>query len=132
MRCRPLFALALSAGILGTSCARHDAAGSILGPVDFCTAVRPVAVVVDVRDSVSLQAIAVGASGTIQLGAATDTLLHADSLTLFGGTALGTYGVMVQHAGYRTWTRTGVKVTQTGACGSPVPAHLTALLMPMP
>jgi hypothetical protein len=89
-------------------------------------------VVVDVRDSVSLQAIAVGSSGTIQLGTVTDTLLHLDSLTLFGGTELGTYGVTVQHAGYRTWARTGVKVTQTGDCGSPVPAHLTALLMPVP
>jgi hypothetical protein len=79
-----------------------------------------------------MQAVAVGASGTIQLGAATDTLLHLDSLTLFGGTQLGTYGVTVQHAGYRTWTRTGVMVTQTGDCGSPVPAHLSALLMPLP
>jgi hypothetical protein len=128
MRYLPRFAIALIAGIAGISCSRqHD-----LGIVDPGCTVTPTAVVIDVRDSVSQQAIAVGANGTIQLGATADTLLHLDSLTLFGGTALGTYGVTVQHAGYRIWTRTGVKVTQTGACGSPVPAHLSALLMPVP
>jgi len=95
-----------------------------------CAAAISRAIVVAVRDSTTGAAAADGAFGTIQSGAKVDTLTQSDSLLMFGGDRLGTYSVNIEHAGYHTWTATGVAVTQLGSCGNVVPVRLTARLQP--
>ena len=98
------------------------------GPVAYCSAVRPIAISITVRDSVSQHAAADSASGMVFSVNGTETLIRADTLILFGGSTLGSYDVAVQRPGYRTWSRANVQVTRTGTCGSPETVKLTALL----
>lgn len=122
---RRMAALALLAGTLWVagSCDSRRVIGQ-------CAGVPSRAIVVAVRDSTTGAAIADGAFGTIQSGAKVDTLTLSDSLLMFGGDRLGTYSVNIEHAGYDTWTRTGVAVTQLSSCGNVLPVQLTARLQP--
>lgn len=95
-----------------------------------CAGVPSRAIVVAVRDSTTGAAAADGAFGTIESGARVDTLTQSDSLLMFGGDRLGTYSVNIEHAGYDTWTATGVAVTQLSSCGNVLPVQLTARLQP--
>ena len=117
------------AGAMGCSSSYDGVA-----PVAYCSATRPIAVIVSVRDSVTLVAKADSATGTVQSGAYVDTLrLYAPGTTdLFGGGQLGTYAVTVQRPGYHPWTRSGVQVSETGPCGNPVSVTVQALLQPLP
>lgn len=115
----------VAAVLLAPSCVGGYATGT---PVGYCTATRPIAISVSVRDSASQHAAADSASGSLQSALGVDVLERGDSLTLFGGTKLGTYDVTIQRAGYRTWTRLGVPVSHTGSCGNPTTVSLTALL----
>lgn len=98
--------------------------------VAYCTSVAPLSVVVTVRDSVSGQAAADNSIGTLVGTGVDDTLLHRDSLTLSGGTQLGTFTVTIDRPGYLTWIANNVMVTETGSCGSVLPVQLTARLQP--
>jgi hypothetical protein len=98
--------------------------------VGFCAAPRSLSVVVTVRDSVSGQAAADGATGTLVGGSVDDTLLQTDSLTLEGGDAKGTFTVRIDRPGYLTWTASDVHVTQQGPCGNVIPVQLGAKLQP--
>lgn len=95
-----------------------------------CTAPAPRSVVVTVRDSVSGQAAADNSIGTLVGTGVDDTLFHVDSLTLSGGTQLGTFTVTINRPGFLTWVATNVMVTQTGPCGNVLPVQLTARLQP--
>jgi hypothetical protein len=130
MRINILLVLA-GGSAFAAACGRNDGATGP-GPIDYCTATAPIAISIAVRDSASGRALADSASGTVRLGTATDTLFHADSLTLFGGRQTGTYDVTVQRAGYRTWTRLGVPATQTNACRSVATVKLNAGLQSLP
>jgi hypothetical protein len=129
MRIDRLFA-AVGGIVLAGACGRE--ASTTMEPNGACSAFAPIAVAVTVRDSVSGRALADSAMGTAQLGTVTDTLMHADSLTLWGGRQTGIYDVAVQRPGYRTWARHAVAVTQTGTCGNPVTVKLTAALQLLP
>ena len=99
-------------------------------PTAFCTSVASLSVVVTVRDSISGQAAADGAIGTL-IGASVDDTLHqTDSLTLSGGDQTGTFTVHIDRPGYLTWTASDVRVTQVGPCGNVIPAQLSARLQP--
>lgn len=97
-------------------------------PLAYCTATRPIAISISVRDSVTQKAVADSASGLLFSVNGTDTLVRADTVTLFGGSRLGAYDVAVQHEGYKTWSRANVQVTKTGFCGNPETVLLTAKL----
>ena len=127
MRINILLALAGGAAF-AAACGRNDGVTAIA----YCTATAPIAISITVRDSASGRALADSASGTVRLGAVTDTLLHADSLTLIGGRQTGSYDVTVQRAGYRTWTRLGVQATQPNACGGVETVKLIAGLQSLP
>jgi len=99
-------------------------------PIGYCAAARPLAVIVTVRDSISGQAAADGAIGTLVNASVDDTLSHADSLTLLGGDQLGTYTVTIDKPGYLTWIASNVHVTEVGVCGSVVPVQISAKLQP--
>lgn len=95
-----------------------------------CTAPAPRSVVVTVRDSVSGKAAADNAIGTLVGAGVDDTLFHVDSLTLEGGTLLGTFTVRIEKPGYLTWIANDVMVSQKGPCGNVLPVQLTARLQP--
>lgn len=95
-----------------------------------CTGIPSRAIVVAVRDSTTGAAAADGAFGTVESAGRVDTLTQSDSLLMFGGTRLGTYSVVIEHAGYDAWTTSGVNVTQLGSCGNVLPVQLTASLQP--
>lgn len=98
-----------------------------------CTGTRPIAVKVTVLDSISGASVADGAQGIARVGVEVDSLrLSSPPPVLEGGTKLGTYDVTVDHPGYREWTRSGIVVSQQGACGNPVPVALVARLQPVP
>jgi hypothetical protein len=120
---------AIVALTLTTACSHGR---DILGPLTGCAAPRSIAITVDVSDAISGRAIADSATGTAHLGATTITLDHYNTLTLLGGTQLGTYDVMVERPGYRAWTRLGVSVAQTGPCGNVEPVNLSAHMQPVP
>jgi hypothetical protein len=124
--------LATAATLLASACGRGTAGGTITNPIAFCTATTPIAIKVDVRDSVSGRALADSASGTLRAGATTDTLVRQDSLTLAGGRQVGTYDISIQRPGYRGWTRLGVAATQTGVCGGVLPVDVSARLQSLP
>ena len=83
-----------------------------------------------VRDSVSGKAAADNSIGTLVGAGVDDTLFHVDSLTLEGGTQLGTFTVTIDRPGYLTWIAANVMVTQKGPCGNVLPVQLTARLQP--
>jgi hypothetical protein len=122
--------LAMVGGIVVAAACGREA--STAGPNGACSAVAPIAIALTVRDSVSGRALADSATGTAQLGTVIDTLMHADSLMLWGGRQPGIYDVAVQRPRYRTWTRHGVDASQTGTCGNPVTVKLTAALQLLP
>ena len=99
-------------------------------PVGICAAPAPRSVAVTVRDSISGAAAATNALGTIVGASIDDTLAQYDSLTLEGGDRLGTFTVTIEKAGYFTWSRANVRVTETGPCGNVIPVSLTARLQP--
>lgn len=133
MRVRALHsALLLAAVISAGAC---DPSYQATAPIAYCSAVAPIAIIVEVRDSVSLAPKADIAGGTVQAGTYVDTLrLDSPSSQLYlrGGQKVGTYVVTVQRPGYHTWTRGGVAATQTGSCGSPIAVTIQALLQPLP
>ncbi|MEO8140656.1 MAG: hypothetical protein ABI742_13465 [Gemmatimonadota bacterium] len=108
--------------------------GNYGSPVAYCTSVAPIAIEVDVTDSITGLARADSATGFIQTGVRVDSLIReSNSATLlFGGTTLGTYDVTIARPGYATWTRAAVAVTQVGQCGNVLPVRLTALLQTGP
>jgi hypothetical protein len=124
MRIAPRFSFLFVTLMLATSCGGNG----VTSPLPYCTSTRPIAISISVRDSVTQQAIADSASGSLFSVNGTETLLRADTLTLFGGTRLGSYDVAVQRAGFRTWSRANVQVTKTGFCGNPETVLLTAKL----
>lgn len=89
------------------------------------------AIIISVRDSVTGAAAADGAVGTVETAGIVDSLQHADSLSLFGGSRLGTYEVSIQKDGYQPWSASNVEVTGIGACGLVVSVRLTAKLQPL-
>ena len=116
--------LAISAAALLAACAGNGATS----PLPYCTAMRPIAISISVRDSVTQEAAADSATGSLFSVHGTETLLRVDTLTLFGGSQLGSYDVAVQRPGYRTWSRANVQVTKIGFCGNPETVLLTAKL----
>jgi len=110
-------------GWIVTSCSSEILTGK-------CTAPAPRSVVVTVRDSISGKAAADNAIGTLEGAGVVDTLFHVDSLTLEGGTQLGTFTVRIDKPGYLTWIASDVMVTQKGPCGNVLPVQLTARLQP--
>ncbi len=101
----------------------------ITHPIGWCLATRPIAVIVAVNDSVSGVSVTDSARGVAQVGAEVDSLrLSTSPPRLLGGTKLGTYQVIIDRPGYREWSRSGVVVSQQGACGNPIPVQLVALL----
>jgi hypothetical protein len=132
MRLKTVIALTVTiatAAACGKSDASH-ATGPV--PLEYCSAVAPVALAITVRDSISGQALADSASGSFRVDALSDTLIHVDSLQLYGGRQTGTYDVTVQRSGYKTWTRLGVVSTKTSACGGVEPVQLTAAMQRLP
>ena len=102
------FALALAIGGCGAS-----------EPLTCDPPIPPYALYVNVRDSASGRPLAVGTSGTADAPGIHDTLttMPGDSLTLYSAhNAPGTYQVVLQRAGYRTWAAAGVSVVW-GKCG---------------
>jgi hypothetical protein len=95
-----------------------------------CTAVQSLSVEVAVRDSITGAAAALGDIGTLVGTGVDDTLQNTDSLTLRGGTQLGTFTVTVNRPGYFPWIANNVMVTRTGACGNVLPVQLNARLQP--
>ena len=104
------------------------------GPIAACTATRSIAIEVAVTDSISGLGRADSATGLVQAGSYSDSLVvfSGAANTLFGGDRLGTYSVTISRPGYATWTRSGIAVTQKSICGSVIPAQLDALLQPVP
>ena len=80
-----------------------------------CTADARAAISVDVRDSVTNAAVGRGSSIIARDGPYADTV---DITTLFDGPyglayeRPGMYTVTVEQQGYRTWSRSGVRVTK--------------------
>ena len=70
------------------------------GVIAACTAAPALSVVVTVRDSISGQAAADGAIGTLVGAGVDDTLTQIDSLTLSGGNQTGTFTVTIDRPGY--------------------------------
>ena len=121
----------MSAVGLSLGCTR--AAINPTGPTGRCLAPASIAVVIDVQDSLSGASIADSARGVAQAGAYLDSLwLTAPPPRLIGGNRLGTYEVIVERAGYRQWTRSGVVVSRQGECGNVIPVQLTTLLQRTP
>src|SRR5678816_946529 len=92
--------LAVTAAAAALASCGGDGATS---PLFYCTSTRPIAISISVRDSVTQEAVADSATGMLFSVHGTETLLRADTLTLFGGMSLGAYDVAVQRPGYRTW-----------------------------
>jgi len=104
--------------------------GSDTQLVGFCAAPKSEAVEISVRDSLSGQAAADGAIGTLVGAGVDDTLEHLDSLRIRGGDQTGTYTVTIDRPGYLTWIASSVRVTQQGPCGNVIPVALNAKLQP--
>lgn len=102
--------------------------------VGYCASVAPIAIEVDVTDSITGLARADSATGFIQSGTRVDSLIRdmSSATLLFGGSRLGTYDVTVSRPGYATWSRSTVAVTKEGQCGNVLPVRLTARLQPGP
>jgi hypothetical protein len=128
MRAKKLVVMTAGAAF-AAACAKDGTNGvTNPGPIEYCTAVAPIALWITVRDAVTGRALADSASGTFQVDTTTGPLVRADSLDLIGGNRAGTYSVTVQRPGYQTWTMLGVRATQTSACGGVEPVKLTAAL----
>jgi len=99
-------------------------------PIGYCAASLSPAVIVTPEDSRTHANLVMGARGLVRSGTYSDSLRRVDAVdsVLWGGARVGTYEVTVEHPGYQPWTRSGVQVTQTTACGAPVSVRVTALL----
>ena len=99
-------------------------------PTGYCAATLSPAVIVTPEDSSTRANLVMGARGLVRSGTYSDSLRRVDVVdsVLWGGARLGTYEVTVEHPGYQPWTRSGVQVKQTTACGTPVSVQVTALL----
>ena len=95
-----------------------------------CAAPKSESVVVTVRDSISGQAAADGAIGTLVGAGIDDTLEHLDSLRIRGGDETGTFTVTIDRPGYLTWSASDVHVMAQGPCGNVIPVDLSAKLQP--
>lgn len=104
--------------------------GSDKTPTGYCAAPASLSVVVSVRDSVSGQPAADGATGRLVGASVDDTLRHSDPLKLEGGDQTGTFTVRVDRPGYLTWSESDVRVSQVGPCGNVIPVELDAKLQP--
>ncbi len=98
----------------------------------LCPQWIPPPILVEVRDGATRLPAAQGATGWIQNGAYTAPLAPAtpsELLVLAATGGPGTYAVVVQKAGYRTWVKDGVYV-RGSKCGVDKPATLRADLVP--
>ena len=119
-----MLACVVGVGWMMSSCGSDSPLGG------FCAAPRSEAVEVTVRDSISGQAAADGAIGTLVGGGVDDTLEHLDSLKIRGGDQIGTFAVTIDRPGYLTWSASSVHVTEVGPCGNVIPVDLSARLQP--
>ena len=105
--------------------------GDPSGPI-FCTDQFVYGLTVTVRDQSTTLPRADDATLTLREGAYEEIVTDSwDGTTLSGaGERPGTYSVTVEHAGYQTWTRTGVVIT-ADECHV-IPVSLTAELIPIP
>ena len=129
---RPLirtFALVSAGAALG--CSSGPSSGT--GPLAYCSATASIAVEVAVTDSTTGASVADAARGVLQSPGTSDSLHFASPPpVLYGGSTLGTFSVIVDHAGYAEWRRDNVVVSQTSECGSVVPVLITAKMVPLP
>jgi len=104
------------------------------GPNAACTATRPIAIEVAVTDSISGLGRADSATGFVQSGSYTDSLVSilGSATLLAGGDRLGTYTISISRPGYASWSRSGIHVTQRSICGVVLPVRLDARLQPGP
>lgn len=94
-----------------------------------CTLEARAAINVEVRDSLTGQPAAAGATGVAAEGAYADTLDAFSATSLAGAyERAGTYTVTVRKPGYREWRLTGVTVTSDACHVQPV--QLQARLVP--
>jgi hypothetical protein len=127
MRRRQLL-LTLGFGLAASSCG--------LFPTGVkCTTAGRVAVVVLLRDSITLQPAHPGATVVARDGAYADSVVfpagqaQGFSPAALGPNRAGTYAVTVTKSGHRPWARGGI-VAGTDRCGV-VAVQLTALLQPL-
>jgi hypothetical protein len=96
-----------------------------------CTAQFVPAVVVEVRDSMTEDALAAGARGSVRDGTFLDSLRPFTSASLQGaGERPGTYTVTIVHPGYADWLLADVRVHRD-VCHV-VTVNLQARLQPAP
>lgn len=114
--------------LAGATCVLASCNQSISAP---CKGVPSRAIIVAVRDSVTGAAAATGADGTVETAGIVDSLQHADSVSMFGGSRLGSYDITIQKPGYQTWTASNVDVTVIGSCGIVASVRLDAKLQPL-
>ena len=107
------------------------ACGRLSDPA-VCPAIFPASVHVAAQDSLTGANVTPGATVTLTDGEYTHTVVAQPIVSAVGvgENRAGTFTVTVSQAGYRTWTRTGVKVRE-GRCGAET-VDLTARLQPAP
>ena len=110
-----------------TACYDGDPSGPIA-----CTAQFVYGLTVTVRDQSTTLPKAEDATLTLREGAYVEVVTDSwDGTTLVGaGERSGTYAVTVEHAGYETWTRAGVEVSEDEC--HVIPVSITANLIPVP
>src|SRR5689334_16947569 len=104
MRYQQIIAVAALA-LLGCKSSPTDSTG----PFAYCTATASISVEVSVADSVTGNSIADAAHGVLQSSGSSDTLRYYPSPPILaGGNTLGTFSVIIDHAGYAQWRRDNV------------------------
>ena len=102
-------------------------------PLAYCSAPRSISVEVTVTDSVTGASIADAAHGVVQNASTTDTLQYFPSPPLLaGGSTLGTFSIIIDHAGYAHWRGDSVTVSNLGPCGNVIPVQFAAKMQPLP
>ena len=126
--------VAVFSGVSGTACAGPDGDGAECTCVDTTR----VAIVVEVRDSLTGEPAAAGGVLAIQEGQFVDSAVGATSTDSPPYPMIfrmlqrpGTYDVSVRRAGYQTWTQRAVRVERQDCC-SVWTAELVARLAPLP
>jgi hypothetical protein len=138
--CRNSFVVFMRQGRFLRRCAMRAAAVTALSfaiascnpEAIICPANLPPPILVEVRDGLTGQPAAQGASGWIKKGNDTSPLYLAgsgDPLVLASDGGAGTYDVVVQKVSYTTWIRSGVFVAG-GRCGVQRSVVLKADLQP--
>ncbi len=92
------------------------------------------AIQVAVVDSITGAPAAAGAKlvlkrGSVDIDSASSS---ADSNALDVGWSAGTYDLVLTHAGYLTWTRSGVTVPSASRCHDPQTVFIKALIQKIP